>query len=82
MIPFFLETYIDTLEDSKSTSEYENLLSPYDLKQQKSKSFRVTATSSSCLDHFITSFQAQTEKIPTTISDHFSVLGEIPLQIN
>ena len=39
----------------------------------------MNATSSTCLDHFITSFQTETQTIPTTISDHFSVLGEIPL---
>ena len=62
---------------SEIINDNEKLLSANDVKQQNSEPIRVTATSSNCLYHLITSFQVQTETIPTTIKDQFTVFAEI-----
>ena len=81
MIVIFGDFNIDTISDCRSKSDHEKLLYTLNFKQQRVQQTRGTATSITCLDRFITSFQMQTQVIPTTtkIRDHFSVLGEIPL---
>ena len=54
------------------------MLLAFDFKCQNFEPTRVTATSSTCLDHVITSYQLKTETIQTTMSDHFTVLETIP----
>ena len=69
---------IDTIANSKDKYDYETLLLAFDFKRQNFEPTRITATSSTCLDHVITSYQVKTETIQTTMSDHFTVLGTIP----
>ena len=79
MIPLFAGDFnIDTIANSKDKYDYETLLLAFDFKCQNFEPTRVTATSSTCLDHVITSYQVKTETIQTTMSDHFTVLGTIP----
>ena len=70
---------VDMLADSKSRKDYEKWLYAFDFKQQNVQPTSVTATSYTCLDEIIARFHTQTQTIPTTISDHFSVLGQIHL---
>ena len=72
----------DKTVDSNFRKDYKKLLSAYDFKHQHFKPTIVTATSSTFLDHLITSFQVQTETITKTISDHFTVLAETLLLTN
>ena len=67
---------IDCLKNSLDRTNYENILSAYNYKRQNSEPTRVTATSST--DHLITSYQVERKTIKSTISDHYSVLAEIP----
>ena len=69
---------IDTIKDSADKTNYENLLLAYNFKRQNSEPTRVTSTSSTCLDHYITSYTTTNQTEKTTMSDHYSVLGEIP----
>ena len=58
-------------------SDY-NLTLAYNFRRQNSEPTRVTPTSSTCLDHYITSYQTVHQSEKTTMSDHYTVLGEIP----
>ena len=69
---------IDTIKESKDKSDYEKLLLALDFKRQNFEPTRVTPTFATCLDHVVTNYQIITETIKTTISDHYTVLGEIP----
>ena len=69
---------IDTIKESADKIKYENLLLAYNFRRQNSEPTRVTPTTSTCLDHYITSFQATHKTEKTTMSDHYTVLGEIP----
>ena len=71
---------IDTLKDETINNLYENILNAYDLAVQKSEPTRVTPTSKTCLDHFISSSPTDTITLKTTISDHYTILGKIPLK--
>ena len=70
---------IDTIKESKFKTVYENVLRAYDFERQNSEPTRVTPTTATCLDHIITSYPINTMTISTTISDHFTVIGEIPV---
>ena len=50
------------------------LLEAYDFEIQNKLPTRVTPTFKSCIDHMITQNVVCTETLPTTISDHFTVL--------
>ena len=67
---------IDTIKDSADKILNESLLLTYNFRRQNSEPTQVTPTSSTCLDHNITSYQTvhQTEK--NTTSGHYTVLGE------
>ena len=69
---------IDSLKYSTDRINYDNILSAYNFKRQNNEPTRVTATSSTCIDHLITSYQVENKTIKSTISDHYSVMGEIP----
>lgn len=69
---------IDSLKYSTDRINYDNVLSAYNFKRQNNEPTRVTATSSTCIDHLITSYQVENKTIKSTISDHYSVMGEIP----
>ena len=69
---------IDCLKYSLDRTNYENILSAYNYKRQNSEPTRVTATSSTCIDHLITSYQVEHKTIKSTINDHYSVLAETP----
>ena len=71
---------IDTLKDERNINRYENILNPHDLAVQNSEPTRVTPTSKTCLDHFISSSLTDTKTLRTTISDHYTILGKIPLK--
>ena len=64
---------IDTLKDDLDRKKYVALLEAYDFEIQNKLPTRVTPTSKSCIDHMI-SQNVCTETLPTTISDHFTVL--------
>ena len=57
------------------------LLLAFEFKCQICEPTRVTPTSSTCLDHVITSYQIETDTIQTTIRDLFTVLGTRPVVI-
>ena len=65
---------IDTLKDDLDKKKYMALLEAYDFEIQNNLPTRVTPTSKSCIDHMITQNVVCTETLPTTISDHFTVL--------
>ena len=71
---------IDTLIDETNKNRYENILKAYDLAVQNSEPTRVTPTSKTCLGHFISSSPTDTITLKTTISDHYKLLGKIPLK--
>ena len=54
--------------------KYVTLLEAYDFQIQNKLPIRVTPNSKSCIDHMITQNVVCTETLPTTISDHFTVL--------
>ena len=71
---------IDTLKDETNNNRYENILIANDLAVQNSEPTRVTPQSKTCLDHFISSSPTDTITLKTTISDHYTILGKIPLK--
>ena len=75
----FGDIIINTLKDETNNNRYENILNAYDLAVQNSEPTRVTQTSKTCLDHFISSSPTDTITLKTTISDHYTILGKIPL---
>ena len=73
---------IDTLVDSTEKRNYHDLLASFSYENQNFEPTRVTATSSTCLDHVSATEPLQTETIRTTISDHYTLLSEIPILEN
>ena len=71
---------IDTLKDETNNNRYENILNANDLAVQNSEPTRVRPTSKTCLDHFISSSPIDTITLKTTISDHCTIMGKIPLK--
>ena len=71
---------IDTLIDGTNKNRYENILKAYDLAVQNSEPTRVTPTFKTCIDQFISSSPTDTITLKTTISDHYTILGKIPLK--
>ena len=69
---------IDTVKHSADKIKYENILLAFNFRAQNCEPTRVTPTSSTCLDHYITSYQTLHQTETTTMSDHYTVLGEIP----
>ena len=76
----FGDFIIDTLKDETNNKRYESILKTYDLSVQNSEPTRVTPTSKTCLDHFISSSPTDTITLKTTISNHYTILGKIPLK--
>ena len=76
-ILFFGDFNIDTLKDEKVQRDYKNLLSAYNLGMRNFEPTRVTPTSKTCIDHFITTNENETETLQTTISDHFTVSAQV-----
>ena len=70
----------DTLIDETKKNRYENIVKAYDLAVQNSEPTSVTPTFRTCLDHFISSSPTDTITLKTTISDHDTILGKIPLK--
>ena len=66
---------IDTSKDDLDRKKYVAILEAYDFEIQNKLPTRVTPTSKSCIDHMITQNVVCTETLPTTICDHFTVLG-------
>ena len=73
---------IDTLVESTEKKNYLDLLASFSYENQNFEPTRVTATSSTSLDHVSATKPLQTETIQTTISDHYTLLAEIPLLEN
>ena len=71
---------IDTLIHETNKNRYEIILKAYDLAVQNSEPTMVTPTSKRCLDHLISSSPTDTITLKTTISDHYTILGKIPLK--
>ena len=65
---------IDTLIDDLHKKYYVALLRAFDFEIQNKLPTSVTPTSKSCIDHIITRNVVCPETLPTTISDHFTVL--------
>ena len=65
---------IDTLKDDLDRKKYVALLEAYNFQIQNKLPTRVTPSSKSCIDHMITQNVVCTQTLPTTISDHFTVL--------
>ena len=70
------------MKDETKNNRYENVLNAYDLAVQNSEPTRVTPQSKTCLDHFISSSPTDTIALKTKISDHYTILGKIPLNYN
>ena len=68
----------DTLKNETNINRYENILNANEI--QNSEPTRVTPTSKTCLDHFISSSPTDTITLKTTLSDHYTILGNIPLK--
>ena len=71
---------MDTLKDETNINRYENIVNAYDLAVQMSEPTKVTPTSKTCLDHFLSASPTDIITPKTTISDHFTILGKIPLK--
>ena len=69
---------IDTTKDSADKIKCENLLLVYNFRRQNFEPTRVTRKSTTCLNFYITSYQTVHQIEKTTMSDHYTVLGEIP----
>ena len=69
---------IETLKDSTDKLKYASMVTAYNLQFRNFEHTRVTFKTKTCLDHFISSKKSSTELLKTTISDHHSVLLEIP----
>ena len=69
---------IDTLKDSTEKKKYESILTAFNFQIRNFEPPRVTPKTKTCLDHFISSNYFSTKTLKTTISDHYSVLLEIP----
>ena len=54
------------------------MLTAYNFQIRNFEPARVTPKTKTCLDHFISSNYFSTKTLKTTISDHYSVLLEIP----
>ena len=65
------------IKDSKKKSDNENLITADCFKRQILEPTRVTPTSSTCLDHLLTSFPIGHKTIETIFSDHYTVVNEI-----
>ena len=65
---------IDTLKDDLDRKKYVAFMEAYDFELQNKLPTRVTPTSKSCIDHMITQNVVCIRTLPTTISDHFTVL--------
>ena len=76
-ILIFGDFNIDTLKDEKAQRDYKNLLSAYNLVIRNFEPTRVTPTSKTCIDHFITTNAIETETLQTTRSDHFTVSAQV-----
>ena len=77
---WFSNFYIDTLIDETNKNRYEDILKAYDKPVQNSETTRVTPTSKTCLDYFISSIPTVTITLKTTISDQYTVLGKLQLK--
>ena len=69
---------IDTLKDSTDKKKYESMLTAYFFQIRNFEPTRITPKTKTCLDHLISSECFSTKTLKTTISDHYSVLSEIP----
>ena len=69
---------IDTLKDSTDKKNYESMLTAFNFQIRTFEPTRVTPKTKTCLDHFISSNYFSTKTLKKTISDHYSVLLEIP----
>ena len=78
----FVGFNIDIIVDSKFRKDNEKSITVYKFKRQNCKSSRVSVTSSTCLGHITTSSHVQAETTPTTFSDHFIVIIDVPLLTN
>ena len=67
MNPIFRDSVNETTVNSKFGNFDEKLISWFNFNQQTSQPTRVTGTSSTCQNHFITTFQVQTETIPKNL---------------
>ena len=68
----------DTLKADTDKKRYEPLLTAYDSEIQNTLPTRVTSKTKSCPDHMITKHLSGTKTFEKTISDHHTVLLEIP----
>ena len=68
---------IDKIKDWKVKFDWEDFFLEFDFKQRNFKPTRVTPTSATCLDHILTSYQANTETIKAPIGGHCTNSGLI-----
>ena len=70
----FADFKIDTLKHYLNKKKYVARLEASDTEIQKKLPTRATPTSKTCIDHTITQNVVCIETLPTTFSDHFTVL--------
>jgi hypothetical protein len=85
-VPFFLmgDINIDLLADNNLTRRYKSLLKSYDLTQCIAKPTRITRTSMTLIDHFVTSDPESVLHCDSyfgNISDHNIILSAIDVRV-
>ena len=70
---------VDTITDENEKHQYTIMLAAYGFAVQNNSPTRVTSTTTTCLDHVISSYTIETETLKITISDHFALEASIPL---
>ena len=60
--------------NNNQVKNYKNLLENFGLQYNNLEPTRVTATTSTCIDHMISNSQYENKTIESSISDHFPIL--------
>ena len=73
----FGDSRSNTQKDEKIQRENKNLLSAYNVGKRNFEPTRVTPPSKTCIDHFITTKEIETDTLKKTMSDHFTISAQI-----
>ena len=71
---------ISSVNVNQRTMKYKNLLNAYNFDICNNEPTWVTTKTGSCLDHLIPEKCIYTESVPTTISDHYTIIARIPAE--
>ena len=71
---------IDILINEENKNVYESLLAAYNFRIRNYLPTRIQRLTQPCINHVITGDHVEITTLQTTISDHFSVIAEVPLE--